>query len=61
MELRAGLRAFLIRIPEYKLVSEPDFQTGGNPRSPTRIHVAWVPRPERADREPERADRDKET
>jgi cytochrome P450 len=41
MEVRAGLRAFLSRIPEYHLVSEPDFHTGGNPRSPKTVHISW--------------------
>jgi cytochrome P450 len=49
MELRSGLRAFLTRIPDYHLVNEPDFRTGGNPRSPKRIYVAWPARPERVE------------
>jgi cytochrome P450 len=40
-QMRAGLRAFLTRVPDYHLISEPDFQTGGNPRSPKAVHISW--------------------
>ncbi|MCU1401500.1 MAG: cytochrome [Acidimicrobiales bacterium] len=41
MELRSGLRALLERIPDYRLTEDPDFRTGGNPRSPKMVSIAW--------------------